>query len=307
MIWWIVFLFYTFARTQVTSTSIYNSECPANTYAFTNASSTYCLPCPANSFSSAGSTTCVPCADDSQSSVGFESCVYNGGYDKTTTTTTTLETSKFTRKKKISDFKVIYISPDHNEKYHQRKEWVHDLLVKLGFTDITHYKSCTNSYPFCLTRAFAEILTIYIDEEILVVEDDIGWSGIDTIDDIEHADAIYFGYSRHGGHPSENIHYGASQFEPYSQSMVRVKNILTAHAILFKTRRYKQAIIDSFTQELNYYNDVKMSRLQPHFLVYAPKSPIFFQSSRFYGPEFDTNFRIQDDMTITYGVQEVIP
>ena len=73
---------------------------------------------------------------------------------------------------KISELKVILICPDHNEHYHYRKVKTLELLKKLGCKDVIHYKSGTEDYPNCLRKANIDILKKYIDEPILIVEDD---------------------------------------------------------------------------------------------------------------------------------------
>ena len=74
---------------------------------------------------------------------------------------------------RLQDFKVVYICPDHNDKYHARKVHMETLLTDLGFKDIVHYKSGTYSYPKCLNDATVDILTTYRYEPILVLEDDV--------------------------------------------------------------------------------------------------------------------------------------
>lgn len=182
---------------------------------------------------------------------------------------------------KLQDFKVVYICPDHNEKYHKRKQHMDKLLQNIGFKDIVHFKSSSQKYPICLTIATIEILKKYIDEPILLLEDDVDFTGIDTFDYIEDADAIYFGISKDGGHPRENINKGNSIIYPYSDNQVRVHNMLTCHAVLYITRKYKCAVIQRLMENITGYNDVTISRVQPHFKVLANKKPSFYQSSRF--------------------------
>jgi len=73
----------------------------------------------------------------------------------------------------ITEFKVVFICPDHNEKYHQRKVHMENMLKKIGFTRIEHYKSSTENYPDCLSKATIDILENNLDSPILIVEDDI--------------------------------------------------------------------------------------------------------------------------------------
>jgi hypothetical protein len=64
---------------------------------------------------------------------------------------------------RIQDFKVVYICPDHNEKYHARKVHMDTMLAELGFKDIVHFKSGTEGYPKCLANANVDILTQYMN------------------------------------------------------------------------------------------------------------------------------------------------
>jgi hypothetical protein len=184
---------------------------------------------------------------------------------------------------KIQDLCIVFICPDHNDKYRQRRLFMELLLTGLGCKNITHYKSGTENYPACLTAATVDILESHMDVPVLILEDDVGFTGIDTFDFIEDADAIYFGLSICGGHTSKNKDDGSSKFTPYSTTQMRVLNMLTTHAILYISRAYKQAVIDCFNQykNTNYYNDVLLSRLQPKFKILANKIPSFYQSAQF--------------------------
>jgi hypothetical protein len=181
---------------------------------------------------------------------------------------------------KIQDLKTVYICPDHNEKYRARKVHMDILLTNLGFKDFTHHKSGSEAYPRCLSLATIEILNQYPDQPILILEDDIEFNGVDTFDLVEDADAIYFGTSRSGGHPTENKDQGRSMFQAYSDSQVRVLNMLSTHAILYCSAHYKAAVIKVLTDYTG-YNDVAISRIQPSFKVLANKRPSFFQSAAF--------------------------
>ena len=184
---------------------------------------------------------------------------------------------------RLQDLKVVYICPDHNDKYRARKEHMDTLLTQCGFTKIEHFKSSTEDYPDCLSKATIEILTKYMTEPVLILEDDVEFTGVGEFDMIEGADAIYFGLSIAGGHSTENHANGACRHTSYSTSQVRLQNMLGGHAILYISPAYKQAVINSFQEYMGqrYYNDVLMSRLHPHFLVLANKQPSFYQSSRF--------------------------
>ena len=183
----------------------------------------------------------------------------------------------------LQDLVVVFICPDHNEKYNVRKLHVESLLKRIGCKNVIHYKSSAENYPACLTSATIAILESHMDSPVLIVEDDIEFTGVDTFDFVPEADAIYFGLSRSGGHPTENRDEGSSIVLPYSDSQVRVMNMLTTHAILYISSSYKRAVIDVFNQykDKKYYNDVLLSRLQQNFLVLANKKPSFYQAAKF--------------------------
>jgi len=183
----------------------------------------------------------------------------------------------------IQSFKVVFICPDHNEKYHERKLHMETMLRQIGFTHIEHYKSSTEDYPDCLSKATIEILQNNLENPVLILEDDIEWTGVETIEFHSVADAIYLGLSRCGGHPYKNVDHGSSTYVPWSTSLVRITNMLSTHAILYISRAYKEAVISILQSNLGvkYYNDVLLSRIQPKYLVLGTKKPVFYQSAAF--------------------------
>lgn len=199
---------------------------------------------------------------------------------------------------KINTIKVIYICPDHNDKYHKRKLHMDNLLTKIGFTNIEFYKSGTQNYPACLIDATIDILQNNLDEPVILLEDDVEWTGIDEIDNPE-SDAIYLGLSKCAGHPTENCDLGLGSivFQKWSDSQVRILNMLSTHAILYNSRQYKLAVIETLLsyKNVSYYNDVLISRIQPKFIVLGVKKPLFYQSSNFNATpdvEYCTRFEI---------------
>ena len=198
---------------------------------------------------------------------------------------------------RIQDFKVVYICPDHNEKYHARKLHMDSMLDTLGFKDVVHYKSGTDGWPKCLNDATVNILTTYMNEPILLIEDDVEFTGVSEFEFVHGADAIYFGLSRSAAHPTINVNAGESIFKPYSTTQVRVINMLSAHAILYITPRYKQAVCDTIrVNPVTCFNDIAMTRLQPKYRILANKMPSFYQSAKFNAPGYNeayTRFALQ--------------
>jgi hypothetical protein len=184
---------------------------------------------------------------------------------------------------RIQDFKVVYICPDHNEKYHTRKLHMDAMLTAYGFKDVVHFKSGTEGYPKCLANANIEILTNYMYEPILLLEDDVEFTGVSDFDFVHGADAIYFGISRCAGHPTLDINKGVCVTTSYSNTQRRVLNMLGTHAILYISPRYKQAAITAMKNAVG-HTDIALSRIQSDFRILANKVPSFFQSATYNSP-----------------------
>jgi hypothetical protein len=196
---------------------------------------------------------------------------------------------------KITDLKVVYICPNHNEKYQTRKVYMDTLLAANGFKDVVHYTSGSESYPNCLSLATINILKMNMDNPVLIIEDDVEIKNMDDFDFPPEADAIYFGLSKWAGHKTENHFKGRSIFEKYSKNQVRIINMLSTHAILYISRSYKEAIINNMNEAIitNSYNDIMMSRIQHKFQVLANTVPTFYQSLKFNQGQMDPYDNIQ--------------
>jgi hypothetical protein len=206
---------------------------------------------------------------------------------------------------RIQDLKVVYICPDHNEKYHARKVHMDTMLAELGFKDVVHFKSGTEGYPKCLANANVEILTKYMNEPILLLEDDVEFTGVSEFDFVHGADAIYFGLSTCGSHDTMNYNDKDSIFSPYSQTQARVRNMLGTHAILYITPAYKQAVINQL-KDCKGHTDIAITRIQPYFRILANRAPSFFQSAKFNAPDHldsYTNFVITDKLIGTLPIR----
>jgi hypothetical protein len=201
---------------------------------------------------------------------------------------------------RIQDFKVVYICPDHNEKYHARKLHMDSMLATIGFKNIIHFKSGTEGYPRCLANANVEILTQYMNEPILLLEDDVDFTGVSEFEFVNGADAIYLGLSRCGSHATENYNDKPAIFTPYSTTHARVQNMLGTHAILYITPQYKRAVINQL-KDCKGHTDIAITRIQPNFRILANKRPSFFQSAAFNPPDhldWYTNFVIGDELLV---------
>jgi hypothetical protein len=78
--------------------------------------------------------------------------------------------------------------------------------------------------------------------------------------------------------------------------MVRVKNMLSAHAVLYLSARYKADVAErlkGIRGLANYFSDVVMSRLHRYYNIYAYKRPLFYQSAVYGGQEAETRFVLE--------------
>ena len=178
----------------------------------------------------------------------------------------------------IKNFPVVYISPNHNEKYKSRKIKTEALLHHIGFTNVTHWKSGSDQYPKCLADAFIQILENHLDDEpILIVEDDIGWTGVTHIEVPDGADAIYFGNTISASHPTLDENIFCCVLDEYSDTQMRVYNMLATHAILYISKIYKEKVIYQLKNHLIKHTDIPIARVQKDFFILTNKFPVFFQ------------------------------
>jgi hypothetical protein len=208
----------------------------------------------------------------------------------------------------LKDIPVVYICPDHNEKYHARKEHTEALLRTIGFTSITHHKSGTEAYPACLATATIDILKQHLDDmPVLILEDDVDMYcplNEDTVIEFPPlTDAFYLGMSKHAGHPTENSHLGNAKVDRIGPAYLRILNMLSTHAIVYVSRRYKEAVIQALTTvPAGTHTDVAISRLQPHHFVFSLRHPLLYQSGSLGNDprvEFATKFEVPDaDTTV---------
>jgi len=199
---------------------------------------------------------------------------------------------------KLVDIPVIFVCPDHNEKYHARKEHMIELLTKIGFKSITHHKSGNESYPTCLVKANIDLLTEHLDDNpFILIEDDVEcFTDINSETDFEmpeDTDAFYLGFSKSGGHKTLNSHDGWSEVEKVSDKHIRILNMLTTHAILYKSKAYKKRVIEELEKVIqtpSYYNDVVIARLHPEYKIYGYHYPLFYQSVKWGNDQHTENF-----------------
>jgi len=202
----------------------------------------------------------------------------------------------------LDNIKTVVICPDHNEKYNNRKKHMCQLLEEIGIKNVTHHKSGSEEYPKCLVEALITVLEANMDDDpILILEDDVEWTGLHHFDLNPGVDCVYLGLSRCGGSAYHNADDGSSLFAEYSSTQVKVINMLSAHAVVYISKQYKQAVVDELKNRISWHADVLMSRIQKNFIVLANKNPIFYQGSGF-GNE-KSNVEIMTKIFIKTNVQ----
>jgi hypothetical protein len=126
----------------------------------------------------------------------------------------------------------------------------------------------------------------------LVLEDDVAASeGFDPIVDVpDDADALYVGVSLYGA--IDVIDYvGFSNMiaaDPVDERLLRIYNLLGAHAILYLSDRFRAASAEAILRaiaDLDREHDKEMARLQETFVVYALRRPLFYQANALQRPE----------------------
>lgn len=183
---------------------------------------------------------------------------------------------------KLKEIQVIYICPDHNDKYHKRKLHMDNLLNKLQFKNIIHYKSGTEKYPICLNNATIDIFSKY-KPPFLLLEDDIQPTQDipDYLEIPDNTDAFYLGLSGRRAHAFYNYDEGDSKFEHIKNELFKVKNMLGGHAILYLTPNYICNLRNQLITKPDYYNDVIMGQIQNKYNIYCNRKSYFYQSAEF--------------------------
>ena len=209
----------------------------------------------------------------------------------------------------LLDIPVVFICPDHNEKYRERKLYMFDFLQKLGFKDVTMFKSGAEKYPLCLAKATYDVLSSRLDDSpFLLLEDDIeATEWFHTILEYpENTDAFYIGFSKCGGSKTIDRWEGSSQIEYITTRYIRILNMLSAHAIVYVSKQYKESVMNEMNKIIEdnivASNDVPISRLHETFNILGYHYPLFFQSEKFGNTmhvKNETNFRFYQNTKFT--------
>lgn len=163
-----------------------------------------------------------------------------------------------------------------------KNEYMYDMLTELGFETIIrveasefppdrHLAGCSFSHFNALNE---------IDPPFIIFEDDCRVKNFNPIIEIpDDTDAVYLGISSWG---RMNSHSGPFvQFEKVDDNLVRVYNMLSAHAILYFSREYASLCskISIHASHISDHQDIGFAEIQRYYNVYAFDDPLFYQTS----------------------------
>jgi hypothetical protein len=143
---------------------------------------------------------------------------------------------------------------------------------------------CGLSHLKALRQADPGRPTLILEDDIAVTED---FSPVLAVPD--DADAVYLGVSAYGA--VEMIDYigftGRLLAEEAGEGLLRVYNLLAAHATVYLTDRYRRRAIEAITESLidrDWDPDRGLAMIQAEFNVYALGKPAFYQAAALQPP-----------------------
>lgn len=179
----------------------------------------------------------------------------------------------------LREIPAIYINMDSDL---EKRENMESMLKQFGFKNIIRLSAvehqdrlagCSNSHFNALNE---------VDTPFIIFEDDCICKNANPIISIpDNADAVYLGISSWGrmnGHSGPCVYYEKVIDFP---GIVRVYNMLGAHAILYLSKEYASICsrISNHFYETAYHQDIGFAEIQKYFSVYSFDDPIFYQTS----------------------------
>jgi len=172
----------------------------------------------------------------------------------------------------------IYINLDKDTEKNERmvkmlEECEFETIIRVeaySFPD-RHLAGCSLSHHVALNE---------LDPPFIVFEDDcVIKNFVPKIEVPDDADAVYLGISSWG---RMNAHSGPFvQYEVLDNGLVRVYNMLGAHAILYLRQEYTSLCskIAKNAYEIADHQDIGFAEVQRYYNVYAVNDPFFYQTS----------------------------
>jgi hypothetical protein len=197
----------------------------------------------------------------------------------------------------IRNVDIVYLHGPHRP---ERRVHMDRMLENAGLVGTCHVGICDrgkHSGVFGMIDVVKRRLEGEDFKPFILMEDDCSateWFG-HTIEFPEDADAVYLGVSRYGlpPHVDQGILHIEYKSVPGYDDTVRLYNMLSLHAVLFRTRRWAENCLRGYEQmslrPMPDY-DIPPCRSMPLFNVYTPRKPLFYQDSRVGGWEAETKF-----------------
>lgn len=173
----------------------------------------------------------------------------------------------------------------------ERRDNFKKMAERLQFTNWSFYDGIVSQdHIFGCAQSQINVLNDNLnDEPILITEDDIQesqfYNSIINLSDSLNTDAIYVGYSNWAAHPlrAQMSLLSAPSHVQKIENVYKITNVTSAHAIIYITKRYKQACSEGAKNYLsdpngNKHCDVFYAKLQNNFNVYATPQHYFYQN-----------------------------
>lgn len=172
----------------------------------------------------------------------------------------------------------IYINLQRDN---EKNEYMYDMLSNLGFENIIRVEASEFPDRYLAGCSYSHFNSLNeVNVPFIIFEDDCRVKNFEPVIEVpDDTDAVYLGISSWG---RMNSHSGPFvQYEKVDDKLVRVYNMLGAHAILYLTKEYaslcsKISIHASHTSE---HQDIGFAEVQRYYNVYAFEDPMFYQTS----------------------------
>ena len=194
------------------------------------------------------------------------------------------------RKIELSECEIVVISLATQK---ERQGVVSGRLTGAGLPHrILHAVECKPAYIGCGLSHIKALRAWDTKRPLLVLEDDVARTSAfrPSVECPSDADAVYLGASAYGIVAERNLLpvFQAVIAEQAAPGIVRVHNMLAAHAILHLTDRWKHAAIEGMMHAMidrDLTPDQGLANIQSDFRVYASQQPLFYQSADLQKPE----------------------
>lgn len=172
----------------------------------------------------------------------------------------------------------IYINLQRDN---EKNEYMHSMLTQLEFETIIRIEASEFSDMHLSGCSFSHFNALNeIDVPFIIFEDDCRLKNFTPVIEIpDDTDALYLGISSWG---RMNSHSGPFvQYEKIDDNLLRVYNMLAAHAILYLSKEYASLCskISIHAAQIAEHQDIGFSEVQRYYNVYAFDDPFFYQTS----------------------------